>query len=232
MQLKAQDYITAGSIEYEVKSNIHAMSEGNEWFDRVKDQVPKFTINYYKLSFDGNKSIYKFDRKGDSKARFFFGMSDEENIWFNDFTTKSSSTLMTLEGYLLFTSTQANLNWKLFPNEQREIAGFNCRKAQAILFDSVYVFAYYTDQIAISAGPVNLNGLPGAILGVTVPRLHTSWMATGLKLEKPAPSLLVAPTKGKKKTQEEVRKDLGSLAQSWGSSEKKWIDQLYWRAFL
>ena len=73
--------------------------------------------------------------------------------------------------------TVPKLKWKI-TNENRIIAGFNCRKAVAIIFDSVYVFAFYTDEIVISGGPCSINGLPGMILGVTIPRLYTSWIAT------------------------------------------------------
>ena len=229
--LIAQNYITSGTIEYEVKSNTHAQFEGNDFFENMKDRIPKFAVNYYMLSFDNNKSVYKFDRKGDAKFMSFFGR-DEENVWFNDFNTHTYTNILTLDGYLLLNGAQRKINWKLIPNDQREIAGYNCRKAQTILFDRVYVFVYYADEIAISAGPMNLNGLPGAILGVTVPRLHTSWMATGVRLNKPAPSILVAPTRGKKKTDEEIKSDLVSLSKSWGSDSKKWIDQMYWRSFL
>jgi GLPGLI family protein len=69
------------------------------------------------------------------------------------------------------------LEWKI-SNENRVIAGFNCRKAVAKIFDSVYVFAFYTDEILIPGGPCSINGLPGMILGVTIPRLYTSWIAT------------------------------------------------------
>ena len=62
------------------------------------------------------------------------------------------------------------------------IAGFNCRKAVTKIFDSVYVFAFYTDEIIISGGPCSINGLPGMILGVTIPRLYTSWIATKVML--------------------------------------------------
>lgn len=233
LQTFAQQYITAGSIEYEVKTNVHRQNEGNEWFENFKDKVPQFTTNYYSLFFNDNKSLYKFDRKGDAKSgMMFFGSGQDESIWYNDFTSKTFSQITTLEGYILLSGAQRVNKWKIFPNDQRVIAGFNCRKAQTILYDSVYVFAYYTDEITTSGGPMNLNGLPGMILGVTVPRLYTSWVATGVKLEKPGPTVITAPTKGKKKTVEEIRTDLTSLAKSWGSNSKKWIDQMYWRTFL
>jgi GLPGLI family protein len=53
------------------------------------------------------------------------------------------------------------IEWKLSPNETREFAGFMCRKATGVIFDSVYVFAFYTDEITVSGGPMGLHGLPG-----------------------------------------------------------------------
>ena len=74
-----------------------------------------------------------------------------------------------------------NLQWKL-TNENRVIAGFNCRKAVAVIFDSVYVFAFSPDEIMIPVGPCSINGLPRMILGVTIPRIFTSWIATKVML--------------------------------------------------
>ena len=58
------------------------------------------------------------------------------------------------------------------------IAGFNCRKAVGKIFDSVYIFVFYAEEIPISGGPCAIRGLPGMIMGMTIPRLYTSWIAT------------------------------------------------------
>lgn len=228
----AQQFITSGTIEYEVKTNVHRQNEGNEWFERFKDQVPKFTTNYYSCQFADNKSLYKFSRKGDTKQNIFFGRGEDENLWYNDYTNKTFVNLTTLEGYVIIDGNLKNIKWKIDPDDQRMIAGFNCHKAQTVLFDSVYVFVYYTDEIKISGGPMGLHGLPGMILGVTVPRLYTSWVATGLKLDNLTAAAIKPPTKGKKMTPEEIKKALEGLAKSWGSESKKWIDQMYWRTML
>ena len=120
------------------------------------------------------------------------------------------------------------IEWKLFPNETREIAGFNCRKAQAVLFDSVYVFAFYTDEIMVSGGPMSLGGLPGMIMGVTIPRMHSSWIATKLQLGGYDEKLIVAPKKGKKKPAQELAETLKKVTADWGS----WGQQSIWNIFL
>ena len=61
--------------------------------------------------------------------------------------------------------------------------------------DSVYVIAFYTDQITTTGGPESFNGLPGMILGVAIPRINTTWFATKLELVEVKPQDLIAPIK-------------------------------------
>jgi len=76
-----------------------------------------------------------------------------------------------------------------------------CRKAVGILFDTVTVFAFYTDEIVISGGPEGINGLPGMILGVGIPRLHTTWFATKVSILNDGDIKSITPAvKGKKTT--------------------------------
>lgn len=233
LQAAAQQFITAGVIEYEVKTNVWRQNEGNEWFERFKDQVSQFTTDYYSYSFSNNKSVYKFDRKGDTKRSFnFWGSGDDESVWYNDYALGQQTKLSPLDGYLLTSGKQREITWKLDPDDQRQIAGFTCRKAQTVLFDSVYIFAYYTDEIKISGGPMGLHGLPGMIMGVTIPRMYTSWIATGLKLTRPDAKTIAAPTKGKKKTEDEIKAAIFELSKSWGGDSKKWLDLFMWRTLL
>ena len=232
----AQKAITAGTIEYEVKVNQHRQNEDNEWMRNLKDQIPQFSTDYFKLSFANNQSVYRHDRSGDKTGggiRFDFGgNSKSDNLWYHNFNDNSFAQSVTLDDNILLSGPQKKIEWKLFPGEQREIAGFNCRKAQAVIFDSVYVFAYYTDDIAISSGPMNLHGLPGAILGVTVPRLFTSWIATSVTLNTPEAKLLNPPTKGKKMKDDEIKKAMESLAKSWGRGSSNMIQRMYWQIFM
>ena len=104
--------------------------------------------------------------------------SDEDNIWYADYNTGKLNIQKNMYGSdLVVEDSIRDLQWRL-TNENRIIAGFNCRKAVAIIFDSVYVFAFYTDEITIPGGPCSISGLPGTIMGVTIPRLYTSWIAT------------------------------------------------------
>ncbi|HKO79982.1 MAG TPA: GLPGLI family protein, partial [Chitinophagaceae bacterium] len=124
----------------------------------------------------------------------------------------------------LLSGALMNIEWKLTPNETREIAGFNCRKATGIIFDSVYIFAFYTDEITISGGPMGVNGLPGMILGLTIPRMFTSYIATKLQVAGVDVRKIIAPQKGKKKEYAAIRKDVEKATKDWGN----WGKQALW----
>jgi len=114
------------------------------------------------------------------------------------------------------------------PNETREIAGFICRKAQAVIFDSVYIFAFYTDEITVSGGPMGIHGLPGMIMGITIPRMFTSWIATKLQINGVNTNIIAAPTKGKKKQATELEASVRKATKDWGT----WGQQSVWNIFL
>src|SRR5690606_20869137 len=73
------------------------------------------------------------------------------------------------------------IKWKI-TDEYREIAGYNCRRANGLTQDSVYVVAYYTVEIPVDGGPESIHGLPGMILGMVVPSQHVSYFATKVEL--------------------------------------------------
>ena len=177
-KLYAQQFISKATIEFEVKANVKKTMGNNSFEEMIKENIPEFKTSYYNFTFADNKSIYKFDHWGMPRVPNFFTAGEEDNIWFADHTTGRINKQKSLFGSNLnIEDSLPELQWK-FTNENRIIAGFNCRKAVAKIFDSVYVFAFYTDEIMISGGPCDINGLPGMILGLTIPRLYTSWIAT------------------------------------------------------
>ncbi|HET7115123.1 MAG TPA: GLPGLI family protein [Hanamia sp.] len=180
--LPAQIFISKGKIEYEVKSDIRKTMGNNTWEEMLKDKLPRFKTGYYALTFAGNKSLYQFDHWGAPKLPDFMTSGDENEKYFYNYNSGIYNIQKNVEGSNINISDSIpKLKWKLV-NEYRVIAGFNCRKAYAVMLDSVYVFAFYTEEITVPGGPASFHGLPGTILGVTVPRLYTSWIATKVEV--------------------------------------------------
>jgi len=224
----AQQFINSGMIEFEVRVNNHRMFGDGFFGEMFKDKMPNFSTTYYKLTFDDNKTIYKFDRLNE-RDKLPWNNYPEENVWYNDFnsSTRVNQKFVFDQTYILADSLM-KMEWKLVPNETREIAGFVCRKAQTIIFDSVYVFAFYTDEITVSGGPMGIHGLPGMILGVTIPRMFTSWIATKLQLNGVNTNIVAVPTKGKKKPAMELQQQIEKVSKNWGT----WGRQSIWNIFL
>jgi GLPGLI family protein len=225
----AQQFINSGMIEYEVRINNHRMFGDGLFAEMFKDKMPNFSTTYYHLTFNDNKTIYKFDRLNE-KDKLPWGTNNaEDNVWYNDFNSNTRVNQKSVFGetYILSDSS-LKLDWKLVPNETRDIVGFNCRKAQAVIFDSVYVFAFYTDEITVSGGPMGIHGLPGMILGITIPRMFTSWIATKLQVNGVNTNIIAAPTKGKKKQATELKQSVEKATKDWGT----WGRQSVWNIFI
>lgn len=178
----AQIFISKGKIEYEVKADVKKTMGNSNLTEMLKDKVPRFKTEYFTLTFANDKSIYQFDHWGEPKVPDYFTSGDDENKYFYNYNAGICNEQKNVDGSNLhITDSIPKLNWKLV-NENRVIAGFNCRKAYAVVLDSVYVFAFYTEEITLPGGPASFHGLPGTILGVTIPRLYTSWIATKVEV--------------------------------------------------
>ena len=213
--------VTTGKIEFERKVNIQAQfaeMEENEWINQMKAKLPKFMSSYFDLSFDQGKSIYKPGRKVELEgAMKMFGSGPaSENIVMSEFGKDTVHALKTVfESKFYVTDTLRKLDWQE-KDDIRTIAGFKCHKAVSKICDSVYVVAFYTEDIGVSGGPEMFGGLPGMILELAVPRLHTTWVATKVEMTPTVASDFVVPDKGKKVTQKELYESVKESFKMWG----------------
>jgi GLPGLI family protein len=234
---KAQQFIDKGVIEYEVKTNVKKTMGNSSWAEMLKENMPQFKTGYYTLAFADNKSLFKFNRWAEGqKVPEFMRRGDEENVWYFDFSSNKFMMIKDVVGSKFnVNDTIPVIDWKL-TNENREIAGFNCRKAVGKIMDSVYVFAFYTDEITVPAGPCTISGLPGTILGLTIPRMYTSYIATKVSLGVNENS--IKPVEAKKYyTNATLKKDINDRIKEWVTDDddedgRMWKNQFMWNIFL
>lgn len=233
----AQQFFDKASIEFEVKTNVKKSMGNSTWAERMKDMMPQFKTSYYTYTYSGNKSIYQFSHwEPNSKLPPFLRGSDETSKWYVDHNTGIMQMKKDVFGTVFdIEDSLTQIQWK-YTNESRVIAGFNCRKAVGVMMDSVYVFAFYTDELMISGGPCSINGLPGMVLGLTIPRLYASWIATKVNVASVNESA-VAPLPGKKKYSiTETGKLIVDRTKEWVDSDdpsgNNWVDQLKWSVML
>lgn len=180
-----QSFIESGSIEFERSENVffyldsyYGTLEGDmkKYADEYKNNNSKFKLTSFILDFDTNESIFLPKSNSELKIDFLSQFSSENKVLI-DFKRQTYSAQKNIFGLkYLFNEPIKKINWKL-TGETREIAGFLCRRANGLIADSIYVVAFYTDQIIPKGGPESFIGLPGMILGVALPNEHITWFA-------------------------------------------------------
>jgi GLPGLI family protein len=226
LMMAQQKFIGEGRIEFERKINVHRQIDEDEmrseWFKEFIKKQPVFHTTTFTLQFNENKAIYKMTGElPEIQMNWIIGPSKENSI-FTDFEHSTRQSLKSVyEQKFLINDSLGPIEWKI-SDEMRTIAGMECRKAVARICDSVYVVAFYTDEIPVSGGPESFNGLPGMILGLAIPRLHTTWFATKIQLSAPVARDFEIPTRGTTKTNtEKLRGTLKSSLKDWGKYGEK-----------
>ena len=223
-------FTTSGTIEYEKKVNMYAViaktiNKDNEaWFtpafDAFKKAQPQFKILKSTLSFTDNKSLFTPVEEDLVSNNSFFSnnpLVNQNNQIFNDLTSKTSISQKKIFGEpLLVKDSTRKIKWKI-TDETREIAGYTCRRANAIILDSVYVVAFFTTKISVSSGPESFSGLPGMILGVALPHENISWFATKVTEASVPPNAVSPPKKGKPVNNKTFKATLEAAFKDWGS---------------
>ena len=238
-QTKAQPELPSlmfkGKITYERKTNVHKQLDemmqgrGGAMADQMKKNTPKYKVDRFELFFNDTKSLYKPAPDGISEYKMMMGnIPAERNIVYNDYEkqTQTSEKKIFEKSYLIQDSFRKH-EWKI-TEEFRKIAGYNCRRAETIIMDSVYVIAFYTDAIVAPGGPESFNGLPGMILGIVMPRLNLQYFATDIQTYLSNEKEIVPPTKGEKKSIPELDKTLRSSMSQWGSM----VNRILWYIYI
>ncbi|MFL5788002.1 MAG: GLPGLI family protein [Flavisolibacter sp.] len=222
---KAQSpFIGTVKIEFEKNTNLPALYKelAPEWYDMIKDRLPKSSTTYYDFIGDSTHSIYKPGRETRADYNGFQMLADK-NVVYTDYTSNTSiSQKPVFEETFLVTDSLQKIRWKITA-DTRTIAGFDCRKAIGIIDDTIAVFAFYTDEIMICGGPESIHGLPGMILGVGVPRLHTTWFATKVETSNVNLKPVTPEKKGKKVDRATMMKQLDKVLREWGTWGSKMI---------
>ena len=217
---KAQlvNFLKKGHIQYERRINLHARlhkpddGDNNSWYESLKKNMPQFLVTNFDYYFDGNVSLYTPAPSQTVNSPF---VRESQNTVYTMLDSMMSISQKELfEQKMLIKDSVRQINWKI-TNETRKIAGFDCRRANAIIMDSVYVVAFYTDAILPSGGPESFTGLPGTILGVALPHEHMTWFATKVVMADVKKEELKPPVKGKAMNNKSVIEEVSKLAKRW-----------------
>jgi len=221
---------TEGTIEYDktvhvknlLKRYISTMSDGNNsrrFFEEMMARTGETAVLKKKLSFRGSEMSLESppdpDRDPMVQNLMRSGLMDFQSTVYQDLSKSVSKAAFELGGSpILIQDSLLRVKWKI-TNEYRNIAGYDCRRANGIVLDSVYVVAFYTDLIPVSAGPGTLHGLPGMILGLVVPEQHFNIYATKVDFAQPDIKTAIGKKRDKPTTRRETREKLKDITSQW-----------------
>ncbi|TCD03411.1 GLPGLI family protein [Pedobacter psychroterrae] len=221
-------FTTDGIIEFEKSSNMFAIMKRQmeknsssfmqQAYDAYVKNQPQFRVLKSTLAFSKDKTLYTPIAEENSSRGFFFNdpSTEQSNTTYTDlalglFTTQKK----VYEETFLVKDSVRKINWKI-TSEMRTIAGYECRRANAIILDSIYVVAFYTDKIAVSGGPESFTGLPGMILGVALPHENITWFAKTVVDKSLGANDLKIPAKGKPVNNKTLRETINAALKDWG----------------
>ena len=214
-------------VEFEKTTSVRQLmkdlQEGSSWYEQNKDRYPVSMLSYYDFTGDTTKSLYQPGKDAPVDPRSWYRPVGDKNVVYTDYKKGISiSQKPVFEETFLIEDSLAKIKWKL-TNDVRNIAGYDCRKAVGILNDSIAIFAFYSEELLINGGPEGIQGLPGMILGMGIPRLHATWFATKVEVFDVKMNKVNPATKGKKVSREALMQTLGKLAKDWGSYGSKML---------
>jgi GLPGLI family protein len=229
-----QHFTTSGTIEYEKRANMFALIQKQLWddtqgsfaqqaFDAYKKGHPQFKVMKSMLTFANNKTLYAPVDDAQASGSYFdnIPMASQPNTVFTDLAASHNvSQKQVFEQTFLLSDSVRNIHWKI-TDETRDIAGYPCRRANAIVMDSIYVVAFFTEKIHVSGGPENFGGLPGMILGLALPHENVTWFATKVTDMPVDEKTIAPPKKGKPVNNASLKTTLQAVMKDWGKEARQ-----------
>ncbi|GAB2985983.1 GLPGLI family protein [Mucilaginibacter puniceus] len=210
--------ITSGTITFEKRLNLHAIAKNElgdkprqgslDDYEKYKRTTAQFGTLTSTLTFNTDKSLFTPVEKLLPSGMDFYNnpMNKQLNVVYTDFATNTNVSQKEMYGDLfLVTDSTRKITWRL-TDQTQDIAGFKCRRANGLILDSVYVVAFFTDEIGVSGGPESFWGLPGMILQVALPHENVIWTAKKVAIDPVPVTAIVPPKKGKKISRTELFK--------------------------
>ncbi len=229
----AQKFISTARVEYErkiyIKKLMQELNGGDNSNSEYMTRLPDYITEYFDLFFSDNKSVYKAGKESEQKIPDWMSSGIASTVYSNmDSGTYASQKQVYDKTYHIIDSLP-HIDWKI-TEDVRTIAGYACRKATGRFCDSLFIVAFYTDELLLTGGPETFNGLPGLILGIVIPRMHMSWYATKIDFPEIKAGQTIAPvTKKEKQTSlKTVIKELSERVNDWGN----WKDILMWQVAM
>lgn len=187
----------SGEVIYDMKYYNSPVKEAKLYFDGdisyfIYDKItPEEQLSKSNYTRQADGSYMKSKKTGDSIGMIVYKQINPNQV--------VSREIMASVPYLI-TEDFTTLDWKLTP-ETKKIEGFNCQKANTSFRGREYE-AWFTNDIAVTAGPWKLWGVPGLILEVYDKTQEVGFYFKSIALNKPVKEFIKMPSQGMQVTRQ------------------------------
>jgi GLPGLI family protein len=209
----SQRTLSQVSIKYERKINVEKLFKNNEWAKGKN----RFYIDSFELQSNG--SVQRYEKLEQEEMERWTSAYKSFSNYYIDLNKKlrwANKEISGTEVHLM--DSLPIYNWRII-DETRNIQGYECIKAETVVFDSIVMVAFFSPELQPEAGPESFGGLPGTILGLVIPFLQTTYLAKSVQpLTENIKSL---KPKGKQIDKKELEKKLMDIYKDWGENFDK-----------
>ena len=200
-------------------------------YEQYKKTQPQFKVLKSTLTFDAGKTLFTpIPPETVSSSFMNIPTSEQFNTVYTDLAARSvTEEKAVFDETFLVKDSVRKIKWKI-TDETREVAGYACRRANGLMMDSIYVVAFFANQIPISGGPESFGGLPGMILEVALPHENLIWRATKVTEAAGADAAITPPKKGKPVNNKQLHDVLNEVFKNrWGDAKQI---NMYMKSYL
>jgi GLPGLI family protein len=215
-------FISSGKIVFERRLDLHKEMYNRPWvwFNMDQSKTPRYYTSKHQLFFTRQETIFKRDPGDVEKSAYYNNDRSADDIIYTNLEKGIFSKKQAFfEENVFISDSLRHLKWEM-TNEVRNIAGFDCHKATTIILDSVYIIAFYCDEILSRGGPLSFHNLPGAILGLVIPRMNLTYFATSIELTGPTKEQLDPPSASPQLNYESFKTLIMKTAQKFGTERR------------
>ncbi|WP_294671820.1 GLPGLI family protein [uncultured Fluviicola sp.] len=217
--------VREGKITYERRTNLWKIFDDQRMRDFVGEKN-KIKVEEFTLYFNDTSSLFSYVMPDQPDPQSFLTM---KNTVYNLFSKGQRFVYMDMMGNSMTVGDSlVKHSWKI-TDKTRKIAGYECTRVIWQKDDTTRIYAWYTTDIIATVGPENIQGLPGAVLGLATEDGSIVYFAKKVDVVTPTIEQIAQPKKkGKQYTQAELIADLTEKLKGQPYGERIITGMFYW----
>jgi len=221
----AQTTVREGKITFERRTNLWKQFD-DERMRKWIGEKDKIKTEQFTLFFNDSVSLFSYVTPEEEDQMSWTTM---KNTVFNNFASGYRMVYMDMMGSsLIVKDSLIQREWKI-TDKTRKIAGYECTRAIWQMDDTTRIYAWFTTDIMPTVGPENVQGLPGAILGLATEEGGVVYFATKVDLVTPKPEQIEQPKKkGKVYSAEELKVEMTQKMEGQPFGDKVLRGLFFW----